>query len=105
MQIPLGPASSVGFRDRRLGARAAIARESSVKISHPAKDNLLCRTREVWQPRLGRELSGEDARQIVENVAGFFALLAEWSRAEMPPLANDVGKAGASENREACHGC
>lgn len=48
----------------------------------PARDRLLERTRAVWQPRLGRDLSREDARQITENVTGFFALLAEWSRAE-----------------------
>jgi hypothetical protein len=29
-------------------------------------------------------LSREDARQIAENVTGFFAILGEWSRAEMP---------------------
>jgi hypothetical protein len=56
---------------------------SSVKPSY-AYDNLTERTREVWQQRLGRDLSGEDARQIVESVAGFFVLLAEWSRVEMP---------------------
>jgi hypothetical protein len=55
-----------------------------VKPSHAANDHLIHRTRRVWQPRLARNLSREDARQIAENVAGFFALLAEWSRAEMP---------------------
>lgn len=29
------------------------------------------------------------------------AILAEWSRAEMPVPANDAGKAAASENEEA----
>ena len=47
------------------------------------------RTHRVWQPRLGRDLSREDARQIAENVAGFFAILAEWSRTEMPIPAMD----------------
>ena len=46
---------------------------SSVKPSHAANDNLIDRTRQVWQPRLGRDLSREDARQIAENVTGFFA--------------------------------
>jgi len=35
------------------------------------------------QPGLDRDLSREDARQIVENVTGFFSILAEWSRAEI----------------------
>jgi hypothetical protein len=77
---------------------------SSVKPSHAANDNLkdelIGRTREVWQPRLGRDLSPEYARQIAANVAGFFSVLAEWSRAEMPSPANDTGKADASKNGE-----
>jgi hypothetical protein len=60
-----------------------------VKPLHAANDNLIGRTREVWKPRLGRDLNREDARQIAENVTGFFKLLAEWSRAEMPAPAND----------------
>ena len=28
-------------------------------------------------------LTDEDARQINENITGFFAILAEWSRAEI----------------------
>jgi hypothetical protein len=48
-------------------------------------------------------LSGEDARQIAENVTGFFAVLAEWARAEMPSPANDAGKPDASESGEVRH--
>ena len=75
---------------------------SSVKPSHAANDNLrdelIGRTRQIWQPRLGRDLSREDARQIAENVTGFFAILAEWSRAEMPVPANDTNKPTASDD-------
>ena len=60
-----------------------------MKRSLAANDDLTERTRDLWQPRLGRDLSREDARQITENVTGFFELLAEWSRAEMSPLGND----------------
>lgn len=42
----------------------------------------IARTRRVWQPRLGRDLTDEDSRQIMQNVTGFFGVLAEWSRAE-----------------------
>jgi hypothetical protein len=60
-----------------------------VRSSSAADDNnLLERTVELWRPRLGRDLSREDARQIVENVSGFFAILAEWSRAERPSPQN-----------------
>jgi hypothetical protein len=68
-----------------------------MKPSHAANDhNLIDRTRAVWQPRLGRDLSREDARQIAENVTGFFAILSEWSRAERPVLANDTDKPSIS---------
>ena len=60
-----------------------------MKPSDPANDNLIDRTIALWQPRLRRDLSREDARRIVENVTGFFKLLAEWSRVEMPSPAND----------------
>jgi hypothetical protein len=76
--------------------------KSPVKTSHPANDNLkgdlTRRTREIWRPRLSRDLSSEDARQIAVNVTGFFAVLAAWSRAEMPSPANDAGKPGTSES-------
>ena len=48
----------------------------------PANDNLIEQTRRLWRSRLGHDLSCEDARQIAENVTGFFAVLAEWSNAE-----------------------
>ena len=67
------------------------------------KDDLIRRTREVWQPRLGRALIREDARQIAENMIGFFSVLAEWSEAILPPPANDTATPDASVNGEAQH--
>jgi hypothetical protein len=58
----------------------------------PSNDNLIDQTVALWEPRLQRNLSREDARQIVENITGFFNILAEWSRAEMPTPANDNGR-------------
>ena len=68
-----------------------------MKQSHAANDSLIDRTREVWTPRIGRDLNREDARQIAENVTGFFAVLAEWFRAETPALANDTDKLSISD--------
>ena len=80
---------------------------SSVKTSHAAndtlKDELIWRTREVWRPRHGRDLSPEDARQIATNITGFFSVLAEWSRAEVPTPANDTGMPVASDDEEVRH--
>jgi hypothetical protein len=76
-----------------------------MKPMHVANDNLndelIGRTRQIWQPRLGCDLSREDARQIAENLTGFFAILAEWSRAEMAIPANDKDKGVTSQNEEA----
>ena len=56
---------------------------SSVKTAHSTQtDNLIDRTRAVWQPRLGRDLTPDEARQISANVTGFFAVLEEWARKE-----------------------
>jgi hypothetical protein len=67
-----------------------------MKPLHAANDNLMDRTREVWGPRLRRDLSREDARQIAANVTGFFSILIEWARAEMPVPANDTTKPSIS---------
>ena len=42
---------------------------------------LIEETIQLWQPRTSRPLTGEDARQMVENVVGFFTTLQNWSTA------------------------
>jgi hypothetical protein len=42
---------------------------------------LLEETIRFWQPRSSRQLTAEDARQMVENVTGFFTTLQGWSAA------------------------
>ncbi len=80
---------------------------SSVKPSHPTndtpKDELIRRTCKVWQPRLGRDLSTEEAQRIVANVAGFFSVLSEWSQTERLAPANDAGKPIASDIKGVRH--
>ncbi len=77
---------------------------SSVKPSNAENDNLIDHTIETWQWRIDRDLSCEDARQIVENVTGFFSVLAEWAREERPEPANDTGKFGDTDgNGEVRH--
>ncbi len=63
----------------------------------------IARTRQVWQPRLGRDLGDEDARQIMHNVTGFFGVLAEWARAEHREAANDAGAPAAANDGEVGH--
>jgi hypothetical protein len=35
---------------------------------------------DFWQPCYSQTLTPEDAREIVENITGFFGVLAEWDR-------------------------
>ncbi|HKA09975.1 MAG TPA: hypothetical protein VKI99_05840 [Candidatus Dormibacteraeota bacterium] len=51
-----------------------------------AKD-LLDLTITFWQPRDERELTEEDARQIVENLVGFLRTLVRWRTATAPTIA------------------
>jgi len=86
--------------------RGTVSREagrgSSVKSSQTATDSLIDRTLQVWQPRFGRNLTREDARQIGEAAIGFFAVLAEWARAETQLLTSNAGKSPVfvDEDRE-----
>ena len=76
---------------------------SSVKAANDnLHDELIERTHEVWQPRLGRDLSRDEAKQIAASVTGFFAVLAEWSRADMSDPANDNDDTAASGDEEVC---
>jgi len=74
-----------------------------MKPSHAIHYKLIEQTHKVWQPRLQRKLTDEDARQIAENVTGFFAILAEWSRAARPVSTNDATVAAPTDTAEVCH--
>ena len=63
----------------------------------------IARSRQVWQPRIGRDLTDEDARQIIHNVTGFFGVLAEWSRAERLAAANDAAAPAKRNDGEVRH--
>ena len=77
---------------------------SSVKAANDnLNDNRIERTHEVWQPRIGRDLSRDEAKQIADNVAGFFSILAEWSRAEPPVSANDNTGVATPDDAEGRH--
>ena len=57
----------------------ALENGSNAVKSYPSAD-LIQHTIRVWEPRLGRRLTEEDARRILENVVGFFHVLEAWSR-------------------------
>ena len=74
-----------------------------MKPSKPANDGLIDRTRKVWQPRIGRNLTDEDARQISEKFT-FFAIPGEWPQVGMAAPANNTGTPFASNEKEVCDG-
>lgn len=43
---------------------------------------LIDRTLEFWQARSSDKLTREDAREIIENVTGFFRVLQKWQVAD-----------------------
>ena len=58
------------------------------------KQELTEHTIAVWQPRTPRRLSNEDAREITENLTGFFTILAQWSRQEGRDRADATASGG-----------
>lgn len=53
-----------------------------------------------WQPRSSKVLKPEDGREILDNLKGFFSVLAEWQRAE---AAQAHAESTALEGAEASH--
>ena len=63
-----------------------------MKLIQALDTQLIDRTIDMWQPKSRRQLSREDARQIVENVTGFFHTLGEWAKAEALGSASDADR-------------
>lgn len=43
-------------------------------------DDLIDYTIKFWSPRYGREITREEAREILASLTGFFGSLLEWDR-------------------------
>jgi len=48
------------------------------------KDKIIEQTLDFCQPRTDRTISREDGRQIIENISGFFQILANWQATTTP---------------------
>lgn len=75
-------------KGRRKSRRASKAHRAGQEPNHRAGSSALApqfldETIAVWQPLSSRPLNREDAREIVENVTGFFSILLEWKKAEL----------------------
>lgn len=69
-------------RRRRIGGAVGFD-ERSFRHSQQFSDDLLEEAIEVFQERTERTLTLEDARQMLENLTGFFGVLREWERAQV----------------------
>lgn len=65
--------------------------QGTAKPEYPSAD-LIAESKRLWEPRLGRQLSTDDAKQLIENVAGFFRLLQEWKVVERACQSPDTHK-------------
>ena len=51
---------------------------SPLAAGDAAAGERIARTLEIWNRRSSRPLTEEDAREIAENMTGFFRVLLEW---------------------------
>ena len=58
----------------------------SSTVSQP---NLVRHAVAFWEQRLGRTVTAEEAREMIENVVGYFTLLAKWDSAEKDAMSSD----------------
>ncbi|MHB8509001.1 MAG: hypothetical protein ACYDGR_10205 [Candidatus Dormibacteria bacterium] len=68
------PERGRGPRRRRPGGRG--------QTPSSQRPELLRLTRDLWEPRYGRRLSDEEAREILTNMTGFCRVLLAWSETE-----------------------
>lgn len=47
-----------------------------------SKEDFIIKTRDFWQQQTGSQVTDEDARQMIENVTGFFELLMKWENSK-----------------------
>ena len=68
------------------------------------REDFIDETLKLWQPRTPQQLNHEDARQIIENVTGFFNVLLEWEKAERQsstPVTDPDASSSITERRQA----
>jgi len=64
----------------------------------PANSPLIDSAIRFWQPRSPRPLSREDAREIVENITGFFSVLLEWEEQDRAQRQKEIDSPAIAEH-------
>lgn len=70
---------------RRRPPRGAVTALGELRAPHSTRfsDELVEDARRIFQERTDRNLTSEDARQMLENLTGFFSVLWEWDCARV----------------------
>lgn len=71
-------------------SRADIPSDRTVRLSSRFSNELVNDARSVFEDEMGKPVSAEEARQMLENLAGFFMILHEWDREQAKRDAEDV---------------
>ncbi|WP_257554523.1 hypothetical protein [Sphingobium sp. CFD-2] len=70
-----------------------------VRHSRRFSDEIVEKARKVFQKRTSRKLTNEDARQILENLTGYFRVLHDWERTQRKREAEGAGPDKGRRNR------
>jgi hypothetical protein len=60
-----------------------------VPRTREGRPDLIQDTIRFWEGRFGRQVTPEEAREMIENVVGYFSLLAEWDSAKKDIMNSD----------------
>ncbi|EJU13620.1 hypothetical protein LH128_07859 [Sphingomonas sp. LH128] len=73
--------------------------ERKAPHSRRFSNELVEKARSVFQKRTSQKLTNEDARQMLENLTGFFRVLHEWDRAQAKGDVDPSRESGKSSRR------
>jgi len=69
------------------------------------KPDIIRQTIDFWQPYYHRTLSQEEVRDIIENTAGFFKILAEWERKAQEDDTSEIQEPIDRDGKVLTRGC
>lgn len=86
--------------DQGRGADNGLATQTMAPLRQ-SPDDQIGTALTFWQTRCSKVLKPEDGREILDNLKGFFSVLAEWQRAEAEQAR---AESPALKSEEASHG-
>jgi hypothetical protein len=78
-----------------------VGRQRRIDVDYyPISEEQIKSAKDFWGPRYGRELSDDEAREIIRNVEGFFGILLEAAQREMDASRNQDNEASVKLEKE-----